>query len=77
MRDPRRHQRYVYDHWRHVFYPEGLPTGRCLEHYAGIFATVELNAFRDALDLSDLLGDQVHCTHAVRDARGTRPAAVE
>jgi uncharacterized protein YecE (DUF72 family) len=34
---------YSYDHWRHVFYPEGLPTSRWLEHYARIFSTVELN----------------------------------
>lgn len=33
-----------YDHWRGVFYPEGLPRSRWLEHYAGTFATVELNA---------------------------------
>ena len=35
---------YAYDHWRHVFYPRGLPTRRWLEHYAGVFPTVELNA---------------------------------
>jgi uncharacterized protein YecE (DUF72 family) len=35
---------YVYDHWRHLFYPKGLPTSRWLEHYARIFSTVELNA---------------------------------
>ena len=35
---------YVYDHWRHVFYPKGLPARRWLEHYARIFRTVELNA---------------------------------
>ena len=34
---------YSYDHWRHVFYPRGLPTSRWLEHYARIFPTVELN----------------------------------
>ncbi len=35
---------YVYKHWRHVFYPEGLPSARWLEHYAQIFSTTELNA---------------------------------
>ncbi|MCA1825888.1 MAG: DUF72 domain-containing protein [Myxococcales bacterium] len=35
---------YVYDHWRHLFYPRGLPTKRWLEHYARVFSTVELNA---------------------------------
>jgi len=34
---------YAYDHWRHVFYPKGLPTRRWLEHYARVFSTVELN----------------------------------
>lgn len=35
---------YVYSHWRHVFYPKGLPARRWLEYYARIFSTVELNA---------------------------------
>lgn len=35
---------YVYDHWRRLFYPEGLPARRRLEHYARFFSTVELNA---------------------------------
>ena len=35
---------YVYDHWRHLFYPRGLPARRWLEHYARVFSTVELNA---------------------------------
>lgn len=35
---------YVYDHWRRIFYPRGLPTKRWLEHYAQVFSTVELNA---------------------------------
>jgi uncharacterized protein YecE (DUF72 family) len=35
---------YVYAHWRHVFYPKGLPARRWLEHYSRIFPTVELNA---------------------------------
>ncbi len=34
---------YAYNHWRHVFYPDGLPTKRWLDHYARIFSTVELN----------------------------------
>lgn len=33
-----------YAHWREVFYPRGLPTSRWLEHYAGTFDTVEVNA---------------------------------
>ena len=123
---------YVYDHWRHLFYPKGLPARRWLEHYARVFSTVELNAtfyrlptaaavdgwregtppgfrfaakgsrylthlkrlkdpgwyvyfnndtfghaLRDALDLSDLLGDPVHCGDVVRDPRRTRAAALE
>ena len=33
-----------YRHWRAgVFYPDGLPAGRWLEHYASRFGTVELN----------------------------------
>lgn len=35
---------YVYDHWRHIFYPGGLPASRWLQHYARLFSTVELNA---------------------------------
>jgi uncharacterized protein YecE (DUF72 family) len=35
---------YVYDHWKRIFYPRGLPARRWLEHYARIFSTVELNA---------------------------------
>jgi len=35
---------YVYSHWRKVFYPQGLPARRWLDHYARFFATVELNA---------------------------------
>jgi uncharacterized protein YecE (DUF72 family) len=33
-----------YDHWRERFYPRGLPTSRWLDHYAGTFDTVEVNA---------------------------------
>ena len=34
-----------YKHWRNgVFYPPRLPPGRWLEHYAGHFDTVEVNA---------------------------------
>ena len=32
-----------YKHWRGVFYPEGLPVGRWLEHYIKFFNCVELN----------------------------------
>lgn len=35
---------YVYDHWRRLFYPKGLPARHWLEHYARFFSTVELNA---------------------------------
>jgi uncharacterized protein YecE (DUF72 family) len=35
---------WTYRHWRGgVFYPDGLPAGRWLEHYASRFDTVELN----------------------------------
>lgn len=33
-----------YDHWRGVFYPEGLAKTRWLQHYARTFAAVEVNA---------------------------------
>lgn len=35
---------WSYNHWRRVFYPEGLPTSRWFEHYARTFDTVEINA---------------------------------
>ena len=35
---------YVYRDWRSVFYPEGLPARRWLDHYSSVFSTVELNA---------------------------------
>ncbi len=98
---------YVYDHWRHVFYPKGLPARRWLEklprkglRYAVEFRSASWyseeicsvldahgaafcehdhfgHAIRDAHDLSDRLGDRIHCTDAVRDARGARPAPLE
>jgi len=34
---------WQYDSWRGVFYPEGLPKTRWLEHYATRFSTVESN----------------------------------
>jgi uncharacterized protein YecE (DUF72 family) len=35
---------WSYKHWTHdVFYPEGLPASRWLEHYARNFETVEIN----------------------------------
>jgi len=34
---------YVYDHWRGVFYPEGLPAGDWLSFYCRHFRTVEIN----------------------------------
>jgi uncharacterized protein YecE (DUF72 family) len=33
-----------YRDWRGTFYPDGLPARRWLEHYAGVFDTVEVNA---------------------------------
>lgn len=33
-----------YDHWRGVFYPDGLARSRWLGHYAGVFSSVEVNA---------------------------------
>lgn len=35
---------YVYDSWRGILYPQGLGKAHWLTRYAGIFATVELNA---------------------------------
>jgi uncharacterized protein YecE (DUF72 family) len=32
-----------YGHWRERVYPKGLPQKRWLEHYAGLFDTVEIN----------------------------------
>jgi uncharacterized protein YecE (DUF72 family) len=34
---------YQYDHWRGVFYPEGLPKDQWFAHYAEHFDTVEIN----------------------------------
>jgi uncharacterized protein YecE (DUF72 family) len=34
---------WSYPHWRHVFYPDGLPQSRWFQHYASVFDTVELN----------------------------------
>ena len=33
-----------YRHWRGVFYPDGVPARRWLEHYSTVFDTVEINA---------------------------------
>jgi uncharacterized protein YecE (DUF72 family) len=35
---------WQYDDWRGPFYPDELPVGRWLEHYAGTFPTVEVNS---------------------------------
>lgn len=35
---------FSYDHWRGVFYPEGLPQKDWFDHYRQHFPTVELNA---------------------------------
>ncbi|MBW3574711.1 MAG: DUF72 domain-containing protein [Actinobacteria bacterium] len=34
---------WVYKHWRTVIYPPSLPQRRWFEHYASLFATVEVN----------------------------------
>lgn len=34
---------WVYQHWRGLFYPEGLPVKRWFAHYADEFDTVEIN----------------------------------
>jgi uncharacterized protein YecE (DUF72 family) len=34
---------WIYDHWRGVFYPEGLPTSEWLKFYTRRFDTVEVN----------------------------------
>jgi uncharacterized protein YecE (DUF72 family) len=34
---------FSYPAWRGPFYPEALPPRRMLEHYAGVFRTVEIN----------------------------------
>ena len=34
---------FTYDHWRGVFYPDGVPQKRWLEYYAEHFDTVEVN----------------------------------
>ena len=35
---------WSYDHWKGHFYPPGMPAGRFLPFYAGIFPTVEINS---------------------------------
>ncbi len=35
---------WEYSHWRGEFYPPALPRARWLDHYAGVFDTVEINA---------------------------------
>jgi uncharacterized protein YecE (DUF72 family) len=35
---------FAYDEWKHgAFYPEGMPTGGMLAHYASVFGSVEIN----------------------------------
>ena len=35
---------FAYDEWRHgAFYPEGMPAGGMLAHYASVFGSVEIN----------------------------------
>ncbi len=35
---------WTYNHWKGLFYPEGLPQSRWFEYYLGRFSTVEVNA---------------------------------
>jgi len=35
---------WQYSHWRKRFYPEDLPRDKWLEHYSGLFDTVEVNS---------------------------------
>jgi uncharacterized protein YecE (DUF72 family) len=35
---------YVYNHWKRLFYPRGLPASRWLDYYARVFTTCEINA---------------------------------
>jgi len=35
---------WQYDHWRGVFYPDGLAKTRWFEHYRAHFNSVEINA---------------------------------
>ena len=34
---------FSYEHWKGVFYPEGLPKSKWFDYYCGKFGTVELN----------------------------------
>ncbi len=34
---------FMYDHWRGVFYPEGISKKQWFQYYTGVFDTVELN----------------------------------
>jgi len=34
---------WYYDHWKELFYPDGLAKNKWLEHYAEHFDTVEVN----------------------------------
>ncbi|NOY39115.1 MAG: DUF72 domain-containing protein [Nitrospirae bacterium] len=34
---------FMYNHWKGVFYPEGLPKKKWFQYYTGVFDTVELN----------------------------------
>ncbi|MGE5139457.1 MAG: DUF72 domain-containing protein [Rudaea sp.] len=34
---------WVYNHWREIFYPKGLPQRAWFAHYATVFDTVEIN----------------------------------
>jgi uncharacterized protein YecE (DUF72 family) len=52
-----------YEHWRDLFYPEGLPPSRWLEHYARTFDTVELNASFYRLPTRKSAARWVRATH--------------
>ncbi len=51
-----------YRDWRGIFYPEGLPTSRWLEHYATQFDTVEVNATFYRLPKRDTVAHWVEAT---------------
>jgi uncharacterized protein YecE (DUF72 family) len=51
-----------YKHWRERFYPKGLPASRWLEHYAGVFDTVEVNATFYRLPSRDAVANWVERT---------------
>ena len=51
-----------YKDWRSIFYPDGLPAARWLEHYATEFDTVEVNATFYRLPTRDAVANWVEQT---------------